>query len=158
MTGADPWAGGLGFTNPDNLAINNLGNLWIVTDRSARSGASDRFGNNRCWVVPRDDGEAEQAACFATGPMECELCGISMDPQQRALFLAIQHPGDVHGRRTAGAEETQRHSLRDRLGRSLQQMRTVPPGSNWPAQALDRHHSRAGGAIQRQDGQLLLGG
>ena len=51
-TGGEPWAGGLGFTNPDNLALDRAGNLWMVTDRSSGSSATDLFGNNGCWLLP----------------------------------------------------------------------------------------------------------
>ena len=158
-TGGEPWAGGLGFTNPDNLALDGQGNLWIVTDRSAKSSASDQFGNNSCWFVPRTgDTEAERAACFATGPMECELCGLSLDDQERALFLAIQHPGEVHGARGPRDQEMQVHSLRDRDGGVIEQLRTVAMGSNWPAQAPGRPPRPGVVAVQRRNGQPLLEG
>ena len=156
-TGGEPWAGGLGFTHPDNLAFDHQGNLWLLTDGLAQSSAGGVFGNNSCWFVPRTGGDAEQAACFATGPMECELCGITLDGQNRTLFLAVQHPGEVHGRRAAGAEAVQTHRVQDRLGRAIQQLRRVPLGSNWPAQAPDRPPRPALVAIQRSTGQPLLG-
>ena len=67
--GGAPWEGGLGFSNPDNLAFDPAGNLWLVTDRSG----GDVFGNNSCWLLPRAGPETGQALCFAIGPMECEL-------------------------------------------------------------------------------------
>jgi uncharacterized protein len=156
VTGGEPWAGGLGFTNPDNLAIDRQGNLWIVTDRSAKSAASDQFGNNSCWFVPRA-GDGETAACFTTGPMECELCGVSLDQQERALFLAVQHPGEVQGRRQPGSEEFQAHRLQDRQGGTIEQLRRVPLGSNWPSQAPGRPPRPGVVAVQRRNGQPLLG-
>ena len=39
-TGGTPWEGGLGFANPDNLAIDKRGNVWMVTDRSFGSSQS----------------------------------------------------------------------------------------------------------------------
>ncbi|TCD59460.1 phosphatase [Synechococcus sp. BS56D] len=156
VTGGEPWAGGLGFTNPDNLAIDRGGNLWIVTDRSTKSAASDQFGNNSCWFIPRL-GDGESAACFAIGPMESELTGLCLDRQERALFLAVQHPGEVNGRRLAGAEEYQAHRLQDRDGGTIEQLRRVPLGSNWPSQAPGRPPRPGVVVVQRLDGQPLLG-
>ena len=156
VTGGTPWAGGLGFTNPDNVALDSKGNLWIVTDRSMKASAGDVFGNNSCWFVPRSGNGEEQAACFATGPMECEVTGVCLDQAEASLFLAVQHPGEVHGSRSQGDEEIQAHELVDRDGGVFQQLRTVPLGSNWPGQAPARPPRPGVVAIQRSNGQPLL--
>ena len=156
VTGGTPWAGGLGFTNPDNVALDSKGNLWIVTDRSMKSSAGDVFGNNSCWFVPRKGSQEEQAACFATGPMECEVTGVCLDQAESSLFLAVQHPGEVNGSRARGDEEVQAHELQDRDGGVFQQLRTVPLGSNWPAQAPGRPPRPGVVAIRRLNGQPLL--
>ena len=155
VTGGEPWAGGLGLTNPDNLALDQQGNLWIVTDRSMKSAAGDVFGNNSCWWVPRDGGSA---LCFATGPMECELTGVCLDQEESSLFLAAQHPGEVHGARVSGGIEFQSHQLVDREGASFQQLRQVPLGSNWPAQTPGRPPRPGVVAIHRASGEPLLPG
>jgi secreted PhoX family phosphatase len=156
VTGGTPWAGGLGFTNPDNVALDSKGNLWIVTDRSMKASAGDVFGNNSCWFVPRSGNGEEQAACFATGPMECEVTGVCLDQAEASLFLAVQHPGEVNGSRSQGDEEIQAHELVDRDGGVFQQLRTVPLGSNWPGQAPARPPRPGVVAIQRSNGQPLL--
>ena len=156
MTGGTPWAGGLGFTNPDNVALDSQGNLWIVTDRSMKSSAGDVFGNNSCWFVPRNGNGDETAACFATGPMECEVTGVCLDQAEASLFLAVQHPGEVYGTRAKGDDEFQAHDLVDRAGRTFQQLRKVPLGSNWPAQAPGRPPRPGVVAIRRQNGEALL--
>jgi hypothetical protein len=156
VTGGTPWAGGLGFSNPDNVALDSKGNLWIVTDRSTKSSAGDVFGNNSCWFVPRTDSAEEQAACFATGPMECEVTGVCLDQAETSLFLAVQHPGEVNGSRSQGDEEVQAHELMDRDGGVFQQLRTVPLGSNWPAHAPGRQPRPGVVAIRRSSGQPLL--
>ena len=156
VTGGTPWAGGLGFANPDNVALDSKGNLWIVTDRSMKSSGGDVFGNNSCWFVPRAGSGDETAACFATGPMECEVTGVCLDQAEATLFLAVQHPGEVHGSRSQGDEEFQAHELVDREGGAFQQLRQVPLGSNWPAQAPGRPPRPGVVAIRRQSGQALL--
>ncbi len=155
-TGGEPWAGGLGFTNPDNLALDRAGNLWMVTDRSMGSSAADLFGNNSCWLLPRTGAAAGEALCFATGPMECELCGLALDPEERSLLLAVQHPGEANGTHRSGMEEFQAFTLVDRQGSRFPQLRQVPLGSNWPSGAPGRPPRPGVVVIRRADGSALL--
>ncbi|WP_254930376.1 PhoX family phosphatase [Cyanobium sp. BA20m-14] len=150
--GGAPWEGGLGFSNPDNLAFDPAGNLWLVTDRSG----GDVFGNNSCWLLPRAGPEAGQALCFAIGPMECELCGPCFDAGGHTLFLAVQHPGEGQGVRQGKAMEAQAHSLVDRSGQRFEQLRWVPIGSNWPSGVPGRPPRPGVVAIRRLDGKPLL--
>jgi len=157
-TGGTPWQGGLGFSNPDNLAVDRSGNIWMLTDRSTRSSSLDVFGNNSCWVLPRSGPAAGQALCFATGPMESELCGPCFDTTQTTLFLAVQHPGEDNGTRLKGAQEAQAHALVDREGQPFEQLRWVPLGSNWPSGVPGRAPRPGLVAIRRLGGGALLGG
>jgi secreted PhoX family phosphatase len=155
-TGGEPWAGGLGFTNPDNLALDRAGNLWMVTDRSSRSSATDLFGNNGCWLLPRQGVAEGEAFCFAIGPNECELCGLALDPAERSLLLAVQHPGEANGTHQAGMEEFQAFELEDRAGGRFSQLRHVSLGSNWPSGAPGRPPRPGVVVIRRLDGSALL--
>lgn len=154
-TGGTPWEGGLGFSNPDNLAFDPAGHLWMVTDRSSSS-SLDVFGNNSCWLLPRTGAAASQALCFAIGPMDCELCGPCFDSSGRTLFLAVQHPGELHGTRQGQASEWQAHRLVDRGGQPFEQLRQVPLGSNWPSGVPGRPPRPGVVAIRRLDHQPLL--
>ncbi len=161
-TGGPPWQGGMGFANPDNLAFDGAGNLWLLTDRSSGSSSSDLFGNNSCWLFPASGRARGEAVPFAMGPMECELCGICFDrPEdgqgETTLFLAVQHPGEVNGTRRRGAQEIQAHQLVDRRGVPFNQLRTVPLGSNWPSGVPDRPPRAGIVAIRRTKGGPLLG-
>jgi secreted PhoX family phosphatase len=155
-TGGTPWQGGLGFSNPDNLAFDPAGNLWLTTDRSS-SASLDVFGNNSCWVLPRQGAAAGQALCFAIGPVDCELCGPCFDASGRTLLLAVQHPGEGQGTRQGQEREAQAHQLVDRSGRSFEQLRWVPLGSNWPSGVPGRAPRPGVVAISRRDGAPLLG-
>lgn len=159
-TGGAPWQGGMGFANPDNLAFDGAGNLWMLTDRSSTSSETDLFGNNSCWLFPSSGPFSGQAVPFATGPMESELCGLCFDAppgrgQETTLFLAVQHPGEVNGTRRDGAVEIQVHQLVDRGGGAFEQMRTVPLGSNWPSGVPGRCPRSGIVAIHRLDGEPL---
>ena len=155
-TGGTPWEGGLGFANPDNLALDRAGNVWMVTDRAAVNGSADVFGNNSCWVLPAEGPGSGEALLFATGPMECELTGPCFDPHETTLFLAVQHPGEDNACHQSGQEEIQAYTLRDRDGGVFEQLRAVPLGSNWPATEPGRIPRPGVVAIQRVDGAPLL--
>jgi secreted PhoX family phosphatase len=161
-SGGPPWQGGLGFANPDNLAFDAAGNLWMCTDRSFGASAFDLFGANSCWVLPERGAARGMALPFATGPAESELCGPCFDRpaaggMPTSLFLAVQHPGEQNGTRQAGAQEIQAIDLVDRDGTSFQQLRTVPLGSNWPSGVPGRPPRPAVVAIRRRAGGPLLG-
>ncbi|HCV56556.1 MAG TPA: phosphatase, partial [Synechococcales bacterium UBA12195] len=157
-TGGEPADGGLGFANPDNLAVDPTGALWMVTDIGTGSQNNDKqnggvFGNNSCWVIPTSGSQAGEAFCFATGPMECELTGLALTPQADQLFLAVQHPGERHGRREQNAEEARSFQLKLTNGEPLEQLRWVPLGSNWPNGGLPKPGVVV---IHRRNGQALL--
>ena len=155
-TGGTPWQGGMGFSNPDNLAIDRRGNVWMVTDRSTSSSALDVFGNNACWLLPAAGPAAGEALLFATGPMECELSGPCFDSSESTLFLAVQHPGEHHATHQRGEEEVQAHTLETRDGQSFEQLRRVPLGSNWPSGIEGRIPRPGVVAIRRLGGGPLL--
>jgi secreted PhoX family phosphatase len=148
--GGAPWQGGLGFSNPDNLAFDPAGQLWLVTDRSSSS-SLDVFGNNSCWLLPRSG----EPLCFAIAPMDAELCGPCFDAAGRTLFLAVQHPGETQGTRQDHASEWQAHQLVDRGGQPFAQLRQVPLGSNWPSGVPGRPPRPGVVAIRRSDGGPL---
>ena len=153
-SGGAPWQGGMGFANPDNLAIDRGGNIWMVTDRI---GNLDLFGNNSCWLLPASGPAAGSALLFATAPMESEMCGPCFDGDERSLFLAIQHPGEEYGVHQQGNQEYQAHELRNRAGQAFQQLRLVPLGSNWPSTIPGRAPRPGVVAIYRNNGEPLLG-
>ena len=159
-TGGKPQDGGLGFANPDNLAVDPGGDLWMVTDIGTSTQNSDKnggsFGNNSCWVIPTSGPQAGEALCFATGPVECELTGLALTPKGENLFLAVQHPGERHGTRTDRAEEARAFNLELSNGEPLEQLRWVPLGSNWPS-GQDGAVPRPGVVvIHRRDRRPLL--
>lgn len=154
-TGGTPWEGGMGFANPDNLAIDRMGNVWMVTDRSSSDSRTDIFGKNSCWILPRDQ-SAGEALLFANGPIESELCGPCFDQEEDTLFLAVQHPGEQHGCYQRGTEEMQAFTVEDRVGNRFDQLRKVPLGSNWPSGVPGRPPRPGIVAIRRIDGGRLL--
>ncbi|BDA68634.1 protein of unknown function DUF839 [Calothrix sp. PCC 7716] len=152
-TGGEPFSGGLGFANPDNLLIDRSGNVWMVTDISTtklnkelKSRTSDDgkpasvsgiFGNNALWYIPTSGADAGKAFLFGTGPMECETTGPCFTPDEQTMFLAIQHPGEANGIRKNQALETREFMVTTTTGEEFVQTRQVPVGSNWPSKNPD---------------------
>jgi uncharacterized protein len=151
-TGGEPAEGGLGFANPDNIAFDPGGNLWIVTDMSSEQhnasvpkGRLDRegkpmsqsnlrglYGNNSIWFMPTSGQNIGEAYLFGYGPMDCETTGPFFTRDQQTLFLAVQHPGEINGTRKDMQSEDREFAMRTTEGKEFMQTRTVPIGSNWP--------------------------
>lgn len=86
-----------GFSAPDNMAFDSAGNLWVVTDISSSStntGIYQSFGNNGVFFIPTAGENKGVAVQFASGPVGSEMTGPWFTPDEKTLFLAVQHPGE----------------------------------------------------------------
>jgi secreted PhoX family phosphatase len=102
--GADKPAGERGFSSCDNLVFDSQGNLWVVTDISSGSLAGtpggerapyySYHGNNAVFMIPRRGPNAGVAFRFANMPVESEGTGPYFTPDERTLFVNVQHPGE----------------------------------------------------------------
>ncbi|MDY6891194.1 MAG: PhoX family phosphatase [Pseudomonadota bacterium] len=80
------------FNSPDGLGFDGAGRLWIQTDGAySNEGAFAGMGNNQMLCADPQSGEIRR---FATGPIACELTGMAFTPDQRTLFVGVQHPGE----------------------------------------------------------------
>lgn len=78
------------LTNPDNLAFDPLGRLWIGTD-----GLPDiKRYNDGLFATCTQGQQRGLTRLFFTAPTGAEITGPSFTPDGRTLFLSIQHPGD----------------------------------------------------------------
>ena len=78
---------------PDNCAVDSRGRLWIATDGAPSAAGfadgiwgTDTVGNGR--ALTRH---------FLRTPRGAELCGPFFTPDDKTLFVAVQHPGDEKG-------------------------------------------------------------
>lgn len=75
---------------PDNVAFDNAGNLWISTD-----GAPSAIKyNDGLFVVPVEGSERGHVQQFFSTAGGSEVCGPEFTPDNKTLFLAIQHPAE----------------------------------------------------------------
>lgn len=173
-TGGEPADGGQGFTNPDNLAIDRSGNVWMVTDISSdkynkaipsrtdkegkpvsQSNLRALYGNSSIWFIPTSGANAGQAYLFGFGPTECETTGPFFSRDQKTLFLSVQHPGEVKGTRKDMSFETRKLVMRTTSGEEFIQTRKVPIGSNWPSLKPNEAPKPAVVAIRKLNNQSL---
>ena len=114
------------YANPDGLMIDSRGVLWVQTDISSsklNQGDFSQFGNNQMLAVDPNTGETRR---FLTGPIGCEVTGVAMSPDLKAMWVNIQHPGE-------GEEAT----------------------SNWPDQQEGGRPRSATVLITKKDGGLI---
>jgi hypothetical protein len=108
------------FTQPDNLAIDRHGDLWVACDISAETvnqvDPYTVFKNSGFFRIPVTGPDRGQPAQFASVPCEAEATGPCFAPAEQALFLSVQHPGERFGIRK-GAD-------------------AGPRGSNWPSRRI----------------------
>lgn len=76
---------------PDNVAFDAAGNLWISTDGN-QLGANDGL-----FAVPVRGPEKGHVRQFLSVPVGAETCGPLIAPDQRSVFVAVQHPGETTG-------------------------------------------------------------
>jgi secreted PhoX family phosphatase len=80
------------FNSPDGLGFDNAGRMWIMTD--GKYSNKDDFagmGNNQMLCGDPETGEIHR---FLAGPIACEVTGLTFTPDQKTMFVGIQHPGE----------------------------------------------------------------
>ena len=97
LAGKDPNGNALTADNllssPDGLWIDKDSRVWIQTDigeGSQNSGVFEVFGNNAMLCADPVTGEMRR---FLTGPIGQEVTGVITTPDQKTMFINIQHPG-----------------------------------------------------------------
>jgi uncharacterized protein len=83
------------YGSPDGIYVAPSGRLWIQTDVSGstiNTGAYAGFGNNQMLCADLKTGETRR---FLTGPRVCEITGCFVTPDERTMFVGIQHPGEA---------------------------------------------------------------
>lgn len=82
------------FSSPDGLWIDPDRRVWIQMDMGENvmntHPAYVGFGNNSMLAADPDSGEIRR---FLTGPIGQEITGVITTPDQRTMFINVQHPG-----------------------------------------------------------------
>lgn len=77
------------FNSPDGLWIDPRGLMWIQTDKGGTG--TEEFGNDQMLAA---DPVTREVRRFLTGPVGCEVTGITATPDLKTMFINIQHPGE----------------------------------------------------------------
>ena len=97
------------FSSPDGLWFDPRGLLWIETDDGAYTdvtncmllaavpgsvgdGGATSIASQQTFVGAPATGDNLRR--FLVGPKDCEITGICMTPDERTMFVNIQHPGE----------------------------------------------------------------
>ncbi|MBN8430467.1 PhoX family phosphatase [Microbulbifer salipaludis] len=78
------------FANPDNVAFDQRGNMWIATDGCERFGFHDGL-----WAMATEGEQRAAPKHFFGCPEGGELCGPEFTPDGNTLFVSVQHPADA---------------------------------------------------------------
>ncbi|MDX7858313.1 PhoX family phosphatase [Aeromonas caviae] len=80
------------FNSPDGIGFDEAGRLWIQTDGDySNEKQFAGMGNNQMLCADPASGEVRR---FLTGPVACEITGLTFTPDWRTLFVGVQHPGE----------------------------------------------------------------
>lgn len=80
------------FNSPDGIGFDKAGRLWIQTDGNySNQGDFAGQGNNQMLCGDPVTGEVRR---FLTGPIACEITGLTFSPDYKTMFVGVQHPGE----------------------------------------------------------------
>jgi len=141
------------LSSPDGMWFDSRGVLWIQTDDGAYTdvtncmmlaalpgqigdGAAATTSNGQQTLVGAKVTDSTLRR-FLVGPKQCEITGIAMTPDHKAIFINVQHPG----------EDSKSYAT---------------PDSNWPATQKDPNNKTARPrsatvVITRKDGGVIAG-
>ena len=78
------------FNSPDGIGFDKAGRLWIQTDGNySNEGDFAGQGNNQMLCGDPKTGEVRR---FLTGPVGCEITGLTFSEDQKTMFVGVQHP------------------------------------------------------------------
>jgi hypothetical protein len=84
-TSANGW-----FTDPDNLSVDPAGRLWVATDGPPPEGIADAL-----FVMDTEGPGRALPRLFHVAPVGSECCSPTFTPDGRAVFVSVQHPGEL---------------------------------------------------------------
>jgi secreted PhoX family phosphatase len=88
---------------PDNLAFDHHGRLWVATDQGTnwgkKTGKSDGL-----YAVEHEGANKGKSKLFFRSPVGAETTGICFAPDDKTMFICVQHPGTDGCRNYKGFE------------------------------------------------------
>ncbi|WXL26829.1 PhoX family phosphatase [Ectopseudomonas mendocina] len=78
------------FSSPDGLNIDEFGRIWIQTDFDDEVPEMQAMGCNQLLCA---DPSTREVRRFLVGPRGCEITGLTRSPDNRTMWINVQHPG-----------------------------------------------------------------
>ncbi|NEH60486.1 DUF839 domain-containing protein [Rhizobium leguminosarum] len=78
------------FTDPDNLAVDPAGRLWVTTDGPPPEGIADSV-----YVMDTEGPGRALPKLFYIAPVGSEACSPTFTADGSSAFLSVQHPGEL---------------------------------------------------------------
>ena len=91
---------------PDNVAFDRTGNLWISTDGNVLG------SNDGLFATAVEGPQRGKVLQFLTVPLGAETCGPLITGDDRTVFVAVQHPGELEGATFENQASTWPHTER----------------------------------------------
>ena len=88
------------FANPDNVAFDPAGRMWISTDgfpKNKTPQGLDAPVHDGIWACETTGQNRALPKHFFGCPVGAEMCGPCFTPDGETFFVSVQHPGDVPG-------------------------------------------------------------
>jgi len=79
---------------PDNLIVDRRGNLWISTDGQRADLELPSPINDGVYAVPTEGPDRGFLRQLVSGPVGAEMASLTLNPNDTALFIDVQHPGE----------------------------------------------------------------
>jgi uncharacterized protein len=79
------------FGMPDNCAVDHQGRLWVTSDGNKLKSTGRADG---VWAVETEGEGRGTSRHFFRVPLGAEMCGPTFTPDDKTLFVAIQHPAE----------------------------------------------------------------
>ncbi|MFN0182607.1 MAG: PhoX family protein [Aquabacterium sp.] len=92
------------YASPDGIWIDPRGVLWIQTDAHASVMYKGEYAGVQSNMMLAADPRTGETRRFLVGPYNCEVTGVTMTPDQRTMFVNIQHPGESASDRSDPAD------------------------------------------------------
>ncbi|MGS2722561.1 PhoX family protein [Porticoccus sp. GXU_MW_L64] len=86
------------FANPDNVAFDPSGRMWISTDGFPKNRTTDGQQapvHDGVWACETTGEQRALTRHFFGCPRGAEACGPCFSPDGETFFVAVQHPGDT---------------------------------------------------------------
>jgi secreted PhoX family phosphatase len=121
------------FANPDVLALDGRGRLWL----GAGMATSAKGPGNPQLLACNPAPASPEVQRFLSGPVHSAIGGLAFTPDGSTLFVNISHPGEAPGERSDPAAPRRY--------------------SNWPDFQADGRPRSATLAVRRSDGGVIGG-